>query len=161
LSILIFVRSLGSDRSSLALPLEDRLLVDSVLSLKKPTIIAIQTPAPVLLPFSSRANAVLIVGYAGQAFGNAIADVLSGDVNPSARLAFTWPTTSSEEVFSKDQWPGVQAKDPCVNECKRSKVIRNSKVIRTVWPYHKAQYSEGVFFGYRYYDKHQVYILFA
>jgi hypothetical protein len=47
--------------------------------------------------------------------------------------------------FAK-QWPGVEVSDPCINECKRF----------THPPYHQAVYSEGPYFGYRYFDLHKV-----
>ncbi len=106
----------------------------------------IQSAAPVLVsPFFDQAVAVISAGFAGQEFGNALADVMSGAVTPQGRLAVTWPSVSSRDskLFSEAQWPGVRAKDPCTPECMELHF----------WPYYQATYSEGPYFGYRFYDR--------
>ena len=90
----------GDDRKSLKLGVNDSLLVDGVIALKKPALLVVQSAAPVLLPFLNKFSAVVVAGFAGQEFGNALADIVSGAVNPSGRLAMTWPVTESQEIFA-------------------------------------------------------------
>ena len=75
----------------------------------------------------------------GQAAGSAIADILFGKVNPSARLPLTFPNTDNDQNMSPAQYPGLP--DPEA-------------------PLY-ANYSEGLFVGYRYYDKHGIEPAFA
>jgi len=84
------------------------------------------------MPWSQHPNitAILTNFLGGQQSGNAIADVLFGDLNPSARLPLTMPNKENEIHFSTEQWPGLP--DPAK-------------------PMY-AMYSEQLLVGYRYYD---------
>ena len=70
----------------------------------------------------------------GMPAGDAISDILFGKVNPSARLPVTFPNSENEQQFSQAQWPGLP--DPEA-------------------PLY-ANYTEGLFVGYRYYDAHGI-----
>jgi beta-glucosidase len=59
------------------------------------TVVVVNSGAPVLLPWVDEVAAVLVSWFPGQEFGNALADVLTGKVEPGGRLPVTWP--SSEE----------------------------------------------------------------
>jgi beta-glucosidase len=56
-------------------------------------VVVVNSGAPVLLPWASDAAAVLLSWFGGQEYGNAVADVLLGDVEPGGRLPMTWPAT--------------------------------------------------------------------
>ena len=64
-------------------------------------------PGAVLMPWHDQVPAVLISWLPGQEAGNAIADVLFGEVNPSGRLPVTIPNKENEVGLSKEQFPGV------------------------------------------------------
>ena len=51
----------------------------------------VNSGAPVLLPWADDVAAVLVSWFPGQEFGNALADVLTGAVEPGGRLPVTWP----------------------------------------------------------------------
>ena len=51
--------------------------------------------------------AVLTPLLPGQEYGNAITDILFGDVNPGGKLPITFPSKENEEELSPQQWPGV------------------------------------------------------
>lgn len=89
------VESEGFDRTSLALPGRQDELVGRVADANPETVVIVNAGAPVLLPWADRVAAVLIAWFPGQEFGNALADVLLGLVEPGGRLPTTWP--SSEE----------------------------------------------------------------
>lgn len=83
----------GFDMQSMSLPADgsqDR-LVSAVCEANPNTIVVVSTGAAVDLPWLDQASAVLQTFYGGQEIGNAIVDVLVGDVNPSGRLPFSWP----------------------------------------------------------------------
>ena len=65
-------------------------LVDSVAKANKNTIVVINAPATVSVPWLDKVKGVLFIGFPGAESGNAIADILFGEVNPSGRLPFVW-----------------------------------------------------------------------
>ena len=98
------VESEGFDRTSLALPGRQDELVRRVAAANPRTVVVVNAGAPVLLPWADEVAAVLLAWFPGQEFGNALADVLLGDVEPGGRLPTTWPSTS-------DGLPGTRPAD--------------------------------------------------
>lgn len=121
----------GSDRKDLSLGDEQNALVSTVAANNKRTIVAVNTPGAVLLPFTSEVSAMLINWLPGQEAGNALADVLFGLVNPSGRLSVTLPNKENEVGFSKRQYPGIGFPP-------------------------EAYYTEELLIGYRWYDANDV-----
>jgi len=87
------VESEGFDRTSLALPGRQDELVTSVARANPRTVVAVNTGAPVLLPWADDVPAVLLCWFPGQEFGHALADVLTGAAEPQGRLPVTWPAS--------------------------------------------------------------------
>lgn len=81
----------GDDRTSMALPPNTDKLISRVLEANPNTAIVLQSGTPVTMPWISKAKAVLHAWYGGNEGGNGIADVLFGQVNPSAKLPLTFP----------------------------------------------------------------------
>ena len=114
------VESEGYDRGTLALPgLQDD-LVRAVVTANPRTVVVVNAGAPVLLPWRDEVSAVLLTYFGGQEYGNALADVLLGVVEPGGRL----PTT----------WPREEADVPVIDVTPRDGVVR---------------YDEGIHIGYR------------
>jgi len=126
---LIFVQtneSEGDDRNDLQLPDNQDALIAAVAAANKKTIVVLNTGGAILMPWLPQVAAVMQAWYPGQEEGNALADILFGDVNPSAKLPLTFPRTAAENPLSqKEQWPGVGG---------------------------KSTYSEKLNVGYRWYD---------
>lgn len=83
----------GQDMASMTLPADgsqDR-LVTEVVKANPNTIVVIATGVPVEIPWLDEVPAVMQAWYGGQETGNAILDVLLGDVNPSGKLPVSWP----------------------------------------------------------------------
>jgi beta-glucosidase len=116
------VESEGFDRTTLALPGRQDELVRQVLAANPRTVVVVNSGAPVLLPWAHDAAAVLLSWFGGQEYGDALADVLLGDVEPGGRLPMTWP--ASEEG------------------------LPSTRPVDGVLTYH-----EGLFIGYRAYDR--------
>lgn len=96
-----------------------------------------------VMQWKDYADAILISWQPGQEGGNAIADVLTGKVNPSGKLAITFPA-SYNDVPSKKDFPGKEFPE---------KII---KTIITKGPYTEDVYEEGIYVGYRYYNSFNV-----
>ncbi len=98
----------GRDRPDLRLPGNQDELIAAVAQANPRTIVVLDTGGPVLMPWADQAAAIIEAWYPGQEDGNAIAAILYGDVNPSARLPLTFPRTASAIPTAKpEQWPGV------------------------------------------------------
>jgi beta-glucosidase len=81
------------------------------------------------MPWSTDVAAILIAFMPGQMFGDALTNLLFGDVAPSAKLPLTMPNKDNEQGWQTRQWPGVNG---------------------------KVYYDEGLFVGYKYYDEHKI-----
>ena len=126
----------GSDLENITLPKQQDDLARAVLDANPNTIIVLQTGGPVEMPWLDAAPAVLQAWYPGQELGNALADVLFGDAEPSGRLPQSFPQKWSDNPTQND--------DPSVYPGANGAV----------------QYAEGVFQGYRHYDAHGIAPLF-
>ena len=116
------VESEGFDRTTLALPGRQDELVRQVIAANPRTVAVVNSGAPVLLPWAQDAAAVLLSWFGGQEYGDALADVLLGDVEPGGRLPMTWPAAEAG-------LPSTQPADGVLT------------------------YHEGLFIGYRSYDR--------
>jgi beta-glucosidase len=129
----------GFDRASLALPSQDDALIEAVANAQVNTIVVVVAPGAVLMPWAqSVQGAIVLTFFPGQEFGNALADVLWGDVNPSGRLPLTMPNQENEIQFTQAQYPGLPALNPT-----------------------SADYSEKLLIGHRWYDANGVVPAFA
>lgn len=81
----------NGDRTSYGLPFGQQELIDGLLAMKKKVILVLESGNAVELPWVRRLAAVVQAWYIGSEAGTAIADVISGAVNPSGRLPFTFP----------------------------------------------------------------------
>lgn len=126
----------GSDLDDIRLPGRQDELVAAVLAANPNTVVILQTGGPVEMPWLDAAPAVLQSWYAGQETGNAIADVLTGAVEPTGRLAQTFPRRWADNpTHSQDAeiYPGLNG---------------------------HVRYEEGLLIGYRHYDRHGITPLF-
>jgi beta-glucosidase len=116
-----------------ASPHQDR-LIRAVAAANPRTIVLLQSPGPVTMPWLRRVPAVLEAWWPGEEGGNAVADVLFGRVNPSGRLPVTYPRSLADvPARTRAQFPGIDG---------------------------RAVYSEGVLVGYRWYDRRGIRPLF-
>jgi beta-glucosidase len=122
----------GADRTTLALPGAQDALIEAVAAANPRTVVVLNTGSPVAMPWLDRVGAVVQAWFPGQESGNAIADVLFGDVNPSGKLTQTFPMRL-EDNPAYINYPG-----------------ENGRV----------HYGEGLFVGYRYYDMKRIEPLF-
>src|SRR5207247_1119276 len=88
----IRVEGEGFDLPDLSLPWGQDAVIDTVASANPNTVVVLETGNPVAMPWHDKVRAVVQAWYPGQAGGRAIAEILTGAVNPSGRLRITFPT---------------------------------------------------------------------
>lgn len=81
----------GYDRTTISLPGRQDELISEVAKVSARTIVVVNAGAPVAMPWIEEVDAVLFVWFPGQEFGDALTDVLLGDVDPGGRLPVTIP----------------------------------------------------------------------
>ena len=95
----------GNDRADFNLPANQNTLIEAVLNANENTALVINTGSPINIPWLDKANAVLQAWFAGQEFGNALYDILSGSVNPSGKLPTSFPARI-EDTPAFASYPG-------------------------------------------------------
>ena len=96
----------AASRADLGLPAGQRALAEAVLDLGKPVVVLLSSGRPLTVPWLfARADAVLAIWFLGSEAGNAVADVLTGKVNPSGKLAVTWPRHGGQVPIFYGQRP--------------------------------------------------------
>ncbi|KAM0425876.1 hypothetical protein ACHAPT_008814 [Fusarium lateritium] len=113
------------DRKNLDLPAKVNKLISEVLRANPNTIIVTQAGCPITMPWIKEASTLVHAWYGGQETGNGIADVLFGKANPSGRLSVTFPKRLEDTPAFLNFGKGQR----------------------------EIMYGEGVFIGYRYYEK--------
>ena len=92
--------SVGGDRLSLTLRAEDEALIAAVAAANPRTIVAVMAGSAVIMETWRKAvPAILMLWYPGQEGGHALADILTGKVNPSGRLPCTFPVSAGHLPF--------------------------------------------------------------
>jgi beta-glucosidase len=86
----------GRDVPNISLPDNQDQLVSQVAAANPHTIVVLETGGPVLMPWIDHVSAVLEAWYPGIRGGEAIANILFGDVNPSAKLPVTFPKSEAD-----------------------------------------------------------------
>jgi beta-glucosidase len=117
----------GVDRAHMRLPQSHDALVEAVAGVNSNVVVVLSNGSPVEMPWEVRVKGIIEAYLGGQAGGGAIADILTGRVNPSGKLAETFPLHGADNP-SYASFPGGP---------------------RTV------EYRESVYVGYRYYDSAQ------
>ncbi len=98
----------GADRPDLSLPGTQDALIAAVAAVNPRTVVVLDTPGAVLMPWLSRVGAVLEAWYPGEEDGAATAAVLFGASDPSGRLPVTFPASGDGvPTGALSAWPGV------------------------------------------------------
>ena len=114
----------GFDRDDMKLPVGHLRMIEAVVSANPHTVVVLLCGSAVECPWADEVKAVLYMGLPGQAGGEAIAELLYGRISPSGKLAESWPIAYGDV-------PSSEVYDKTAD----------------------ALYQEGVYVGYRYYDK--------
>ncbi len=128
-----------ADLPNLSLPGNQDDLVNQVAAANPHTIVVLETGDPVLMPWLGSVNAVLESWYPGQRGGEAIANLLFGDVNPSGKLPISFPKSEADLPHLTIPTP-PPSKEPPKQDAMPVPVFIDSN------------YTEGLKVGYRWYD---------
>ena len=152
----------NKDRLLLELPTEQVELIHETLEENPNTVIVCVNGSPIgMNGWEDKAPAILEAWYAGAEAGNAIANILFGDVNPSGKLPITFPQTLADSPAhqSYETYPGLKSWDD-IEEGDLEVLRSNRGMTIMADDRDKVYYKEGVFVGYRYFDHHTIEPLF-
>lgn len=127
----------GGDRVDFNLPFGQDKLIAELLKVNKNIVVVLASGNAVAMPWVNEVPAIIQSWYLGSESGNAIANVLTGKVNPSGKLPFTFPVKladNSAHSFGAISFPGVNQ---------------------------KAEYKDDILVGYRWHDTKKIKPLFA
>lgn len=116
------------DRNTLQLPKVQNHLVEEVAKVNENVVVVLFAGSAVEIPWENKVKSILMAYLPGEAIGSAISRILCGETEPTGRLAETFPRRL-EDTPSFECFPG------------------DGKVV---------DYSEGIFVGYRWYDKRKI-----
>lgn len=122
----------GYDRKDIQLPENQLKLIEAIQDLNKKVVVVLSSGSAIEMPWLNGVQSVLYAGLSGQAMAESISDILFGVVNPSGKLAETFPR-KLEDSPSYINYPSSNG---------------------------QINYGEGVFVGYRYYEKKKIDPLF-
>ncbi|MDA3854295.1 MAG: glycoside hydrolase family 3 C-terminal domain-containing protein [Bacteroidales bacterium] len=127
----------GGDRESYALPFGQDELLNEILAVNPNVAVVLLSGNAVAMPWVTDVKAIMQAWYLGSEAGNAIADVISGQVNPSGKLPFTFPVKLEDNgahSFGEKSFPGDGV---------------------------DVNYEEGILVGYRWHDTKKIKPLFS
>ena len=130
-----------SDRKGLELPYGQDRVIEALAAVNPNLVVVNISGNAVAMPWADKVPAIVQTWYLGSEAGHALASVLTGDVNPSGKLPFTFPASLSDVPAhrSAKSYPGIQREGS------------------DIWD---VTYEEGIFVGYRWADKNRVRPLF-
>lgn len=114
----------GYDRRHLNMPESHNALIEALAEVNSHITVVLMCGSAVLMPWRDKAESILLAYLGGEAVGSACADILTGAVNPSGKLAETFPLTLEDT--------------PCFAHFAKEDM--------------NIEYRESIFVGYRYYD---------
>lgn len=130
----------SADRLDYSLPYGQDALVEALAEVNANLVFVNISGNAVAMPWLPKVKAVLQGWFLGSEAGNSIADVLTGRVNPSGKLPFTFPVALSDgPISSERQYPGIKREGEKVYD---------------------EYYTEGIYVGYRWYESRNVPVLF-
>lgn len=143
----------GMDLDSLSLPEHQDDLIAKVASANPHTVVVIESGTAVTMPWVDQVSAILEAWYGGSRGAEAVANIIFGDVNPSAKLPMTFPRSEADLPHPTVVKPGRESL-PNYRQRNVWKQIANGLA-----PF-QVTYNEGVKVGYKWYDAENKPVLF-
>ena len=143
----------GMDLESLALPEHQDELIAKVAAANPHTVVVIESGGPVTMPWVDQVGSILEAWYGGSRGAEAVASIIFGDVNPSAKLPLTFPKSEADLPHPKVVQPGPESIPNYMQ-----KEVWN-QIAKGLAPF-QVRYDEGVKVGYKWYDAENKPVLF-
>ncbi|MGC1450481.1 MAG: glycoside hydrolase family 3 C-terminal domain-containing protein [Candidatus Sulfotelmatobacter sp.] len=141
----------GMDLDSLSLPEHQDELIAKVAAANPHTIVVIESGGPVTMPWAEQVSAIMEAWFAGSRGAEAVANLIFGDTNPSAKLPLTFPKSDADLPHPTIVKPPKATVDADREGWKR---------IAAGLPVFQITYDEGVKVGYKWYDAEHKPVLF-
>jgi beta-glucosidase len=141
----------GMDLDSLSLPDKQDELIATVAAANPHTVVVLETGTAVTMPWADQVSGILEAWFAGSRGSEAVANILFGDVNPSAKLPMTFPKSEADLPH-----PTVVKPPKVTTDADR----QGWKRIAAGLPAFQVTYDEGVKVGYKWYDAENKPVLF-
>lgn len=142
-----------ADLETLSIPGHQDELIAQVAAANPHTIVVLETGSPVTMPWAGQVAGILEAWYSGSRGADAVASVLFGDVNPSAKLPITFPKSDADLPHpALVKPPKKSTTDPADQEPWRT--------IAKGLPAFQITYDEGLKVGYKWYDAEKKEVLF-
>jgi beta-glucosidase len=141
----------GMDLDSLSLPDNQDELIAKVAAANPHTVVVLETGTAVTMPWADQVSGILEAWFAGSRGAEAVANILFGDVNPSAKLPMTFPKSEADLPHPTVVQPPKATVDADRQGWKR---------IAAGLPVFQVTYDEGVKVGYKWYDAENKPVLF-
>jgi beta-glucosidase len=142
-------QSEGMDLPDLSLPDKQEELIEKVAAANPHTIVVLETGTAVTMPWLDKVSGVVEAWYGGSRGAEAVANVLFGDVNPSAKLPMTFPRSVADLPH-----PHLVTPPPGSHG---NRAVQNAGEAKPTFSVH---YDEGVKVGYKWYDAEHKPVLF-
>jgi beta-glucosidase len=139
----------GMDLPNLSLPENQDTLIEQVAAANPRTIVVLETGTAVTMPWAEKVSGIVEAWYAGSQGADAVANILFGDVNPTAKLPMTFPRSEADLPHPQQVPPPPNSKD----------VTGGMKTVLTK-PTFSVHYDEGLKVGYKWYDAEKKPVLF-
>jgi len=141
------------DLPSLALPEHQDDLIAKVAAANPHTVVVVESGGPVTMPWVDKVSAILEAWFAGSSGSDAVANVLFGDVNPSAKLPLTFPNSEADLPHP------IVVKPPRESVANYMQPEVWKQIAAGLAPF-QVTYDEGVKVGYKWYDAEKKAVLF-
>jgi len=148
----------GKDLPSLSLPNNQDALIEAIAAANPHTIVVLETGGAVLMPWLGKVAAVVEAWYPGVRGGEALANLLFGDANPSGKLPLTFPNSEADLPHPKPAAPPQPDADHPVPKLPGAPGFIGT--FMGVGPFFDVEYDEGLKVGYKWYDAEQKPVLF-
>jgi beta-glucosidase len=141
------------DLESLSLPEHQDELIAKVAAANQHTVVVVETGSPATMPWARQVNAIVEAWYGGSKGADAVANVLFGEVNPSAKLPITFPLSDADLPHP------VIVKPPVASTTQSGDPDAWKKIAAGLPPF-QISYDEGLKVGYKWYDAEKKTVLF-
>jgi beta-glucosidase len=146
----------NSDLATLDLAADQNKLIEAVAAANPKTIIVLETGSPATMPWIDKVAEVVEAWYPGIRGAEALANILTGAVNPTGKLAITFPKTDADLPHPTLVQPPPESQQHFEGGDIGAEMAKTAKGL----PSFEIQYDEGLKVGYKWYDAEKKAVLF-